>query len=69
VRCGGLRTVVMFYVQISVSRDEMYGRISFSVASVHVLWSFLGRSSGGLPKMREICCGTRRESQEAYPAL
>jgi len=47
----------------------MYGRISLSVASVHALWSFLGRGSGGLPKMSEICCGIRRESQEACPAL
>jgi len=29
----------------------MYGRISFSVASAHALWSFFGRSSGGLLKM------------------
>jgi len=69
VSCGGLRTVVVLYVQRSVSRDEMYGKISFSVASVHALWSFFGRSSGGLPKMSEICCGIRRESQEACPAL
>jgi len=61
--------VVVFYVYRSVSRDEMYGRISFSVASVHALWSFLGRSSGGLPKMSDICCGIRREFQEACPAL
>jgi len=26
----------------------MYGRIFFNVASVHALWSFLSRSSGGL---------------------
>jgi len=30
---------------------------------------FFGRSSGGLPKTSEICCGIRRESQEACPAL
>jgi len=30
---------------------------------------FLGRSSGGLPEMSGICCGMRRESQAACPAL
>jgi len=69
VRCCGLRTLVVFYVWRSVSRDEMYGRIFFSVVLVHALWSFSGRSSGGLPKMSEICCGIRRESQAACPAL
>jgi len=69
VNYGELRTVVVFDVYNSVSRNEMYGRISFSMASVHALWSFFGRSSGRLPKMSEICCGIRRESQEACPAL
>jgi len=43
--------VVVVYEWRSLCRDEMYGRISFqnsSVASVHALWSFLGRSSVGL---------------------
>jgi len=46
-----------------------YTEDSFSMTSVHALWSFFGKSSGGLPKMREICCGIRRKSQEACPAL
>ena len=43
--------MVVVYEWRSLCRDEMYGRISFqnsSVASVHALWSFLGRSSVGL---------------------
>jgi len=62
---------IVFCVSRRVSRDESYGSISFSVASVQALWSpsFLGRRSGVSSNMSESCCGVGRESQEASPVL
>ena len=55
------------HVYRSASREEMYGKISLSVVSVQTLWSLVGRDSGGLPKMIEICCGAGRSPRRVVP--